>query len=104
MIPDVVVDVGNTRIKWGLCSAEGVTALASLPPDDPAAWEGQARSWGLTSPRAWVVALGGAANVRSVDACTTRLRLIVARQTAVNVATPKQLGARGVVRPSDERS
>ncbi|HKI36773.1 MAG TPA: type III pantothenate kinase [Gemmataceae bacterium] len=55
MKPDVVVDVGNTRIKWGRCSADAVVAVASLPPDEPAAWEEQVRAWGLSSPASWVV-------------------------------------------------
>ena len=48
----------------------------------------------------WIRALGGAANLVSIDACTTRLRLVVADQAAVNEAQLKQLGSRGVVRPS----
>ncbi|MDR6628011.1 N-acetylglucosamine-specific PTS transporter subunit IIBC, partial [Caulobacter segnis] len=47
-------------------------------------------------------ALGGAGNLQSVDACTTRLRLIVADQAQVNEAALKALGARGIVRPSDK--
>src|SRR5262245_6393229 len=39
---------------------------------------------GQTPAHAWVVALGGAANLKSIDACTTRLRLVVADQSAVN--------------------
>jgi PTS system N-acetylglucosamine-specific IIC component len=50
--------------------------------------------------RAWVAALGGAANLSSVDACTTRLRLGVANQSAVDPEALKQLGARGLVRPA----
>lgn len=50
----------------------------------------------------FVQALGGAANLTSVDACTTRLRLIVADQAAVSEAALKALGARGIVRPSDK--
>lgn len=50
----------------------------------------------------FVLALGGAANLVSVDACTTRLRLIVADQKAVDETRLKALGARGVVRPSDK--
>jgi PTS system N-acetylglucosamine-specific IIC component len=50
----------------------------------------------------WVHALGGARNLVSVDACTTRLRLVVANQASVNEAELKKLGARGVVRPSAE--
>ena len=49
---------------------------------------------------AYIVALGGAANIVSVDACTTRLRLVVASQEPVDANAMKALGARGVVRPS----
>lgn len=49
---------------------------------------------------AFVKALGGAANLTSVDACTTRLRLIVADQSAVDDAALSALGARGIIRPS----
>ena len=51
---------------------------------------------------AWITALGGADNVRSVDACTTRLRLLVASQSIVNAQALRRLGARGLVRPSAE--
>ncbi|MGH1559411.1 glucose PTS transporter subunit EIIB [Caulobacter segnis] len=50
----------------------------------------------------FVQALGGAANLVSVDACTTRLRPIVADQAAVREPALKALGARGLVRPSDK--
>ena len=48
----------------------------------------------------WLAALGGPANLQSVDACTTRLRLTVGSQAAVDVAALTRLGSRGVVRPS----
>ncbi len=50
----------------------------------------------------FVAALGGAANLASVDACTTRLRLIVVSQAVVSEPALKALGARGVVKPSDK--
>jgi PTS system N-acetylglucosamine-specific IIC component len=50
--------------------------------------------------RIWISALGGATNLVSVDACTTRLRLLVADQAAVDESALKQLGVRGLVRPS----
>lgn len=50
----------------------------------------------------FVQALGGAGNLTSVDACTTRLRLIVVDQAAVSEPALKALGARGVVKPSDK--
>ena len=49
---------------------------------------------------AYVAALGGPANLRSVDACTTRLRLVVADQGVIDEPVLKSLGARGFVRPS----
>jgi len=49
---------------------------------------------------AFVEALGGAGNLASVDACTTRLRLVVNDQDKVNEARLKKLGARGFIRPS----
>jgi PTS system N-acetylglucosamine-specific IIC component len=49
---------------------------------------------------AFVAALGGAANLQSVDACTTRLRLIVADQGLIDEGALKALGARGVIKPS----
>jgi PTS system N-acetylglucosamine-specific IIC component len=48
----------------------------------------------------YIAALGGGANLVSVDACTTRLRLIVSSQDAVDTNALKALGARGFVRPS----
>jgi PTS system N-acetylglucosamine-specific IIC component len=49
---------------------------------------------------AFIEALGGAANLVTVDACTTRLRLILADGTKADDAALRQLGARGMVRPS----
>jgi len=50
---------------------------------------------------AWVQALGTAANLRSVDACTTRLRLVVADPSRLDEPALKQLGSRGVLRLAD---
>ena len=50
---------------------------------------------------AFARALGGASNLVTVDACTTRLRLAVRDQGLVDEAALRALGARGFVRPSD---
>ncbi|MDP3748206.1 MAG: N-acetylglucosamine-specific PTS transporter subunit IIBC [Phenylobacterium sp.] len=50
----------------------------------------------------FVAALGGPANLVGVDACTTRLRLILADPKAVDEAALKRLGSRGMVRPSEK--
>jgi PTS system N-acetylglucosamine-specific IIC component len=45
----------------------------------------------------FIAALGGSGNLQSVDACTTRLRLVVRDSAAVDQAALKRLGSRGVV-------
>jgi PTS system N-acetylglucosamine-specific IIC component len=59
-----------------------------------------ARAAETSRGHAFVDALGGADNLVSVDACTTRLRLILADGSAVDERALKALGARGMVRPS----
>ena len=49
---------------------------------------------------AFIAALGGAANLLNVDACTTRLRLTVADGAKVDEPALARLGARGMVRPA----
>jgi type III pantothenate kinase len=53
--PEVVVDVGNSRIKWGRCPADRVTEMASLPHDDEAAWDMQLANWRLATGSAWAL-------------------------------------------------
>jgi PTS system N-acetylglucosamine-specific IIC component len=48
----------------------------------------------------FIKALGGAANLKSVDACTTRLRLEVADNAAIDAAALNKLGARGLIKPA----
>ena len=48
----------------------------------------------------FVVALGGAGNLKSVSACTTRLRLVIGARDRVDEPALKRLGARGVIAPS----
>jgi type III pantothenate kinase len=55
MTPDVVADVGNSRIKWGLCVGGSVRATCALPPEEPAVWEQQRQRWDLTEDCQWVV-------------------------------------------------
>jgi type III pantothenate kinase len=56
MTPDVVVDIGNTRMKWGWVPAGQPMQMASLPADDPSAWEQQLASLPVTGPLSWTVA------------------------------------------------
>ncbi|MGK2912121.1 MAG: N-acetylglucosamine-specific PTS transporter subunit IIBC [Sphingobium sp.] len=48
----------------------------------------------------YLAALGGSTNLESIGACTTRLRLVVRDQKAVDEVRLKQLGAVAVLRPS----
>jgi PTS system N-acetylglucosamine-specific IIC component len=48
----------------------------------------------------FAVALGGAGNLKSVSACTTRLRLVIDSRAKVDEPALKRLGARGVIAPS----
>lgn len=47
---------------------------------------------------AWLTALGSAANLRELGACTTRLRLILDDPGAIDEPRLRELGARGIVR------
>lgn len=49
---------------------------------------------------AYIKALGGAGNIVALDACTTRLRLVLADQSAVDAEALRRLGVRGMVKPS----
>ena len=51
MTPLVVVDVGNSRLKWGRCENHRVVEVVALPGDDPNAWRRQWQGWGF--PKGW---------------------------------------------------
>jgi len=89
-------------VYYGLFRFAIVKLNLKTPGRDPTEAETQQVIPATASERAasYIAALGGAANLTSVDACATRLRLIVASQEAVNTAALKALGARGFVRPS----
>ncbi len=64
MKPHVVVDIGNTRLKWGLVEPERSVLLATESlPDDPATWQQIIDRWlslppyhHVREPLSWVVA------------------------------------------------
>ena len=72
---------------------EPVDGAAAMPA-------GAASADSADRARSYLTALGGAGNLESVSACTTRLRLVVRTQDTVDVEALKRLGARGVVKPS----
>jgi len=55
MKTSVVVDVGNTRIKWGLVTSCGIGAAAALASDDETSWRSQLAEWHLDGAQNWVV-------------------------------------------------
>lgn len=73
--------------------------LATLGRESAVAETPAAAAAPASRAEAIVIALGGAANVLEVDACTTRLRLRVADNGVVDEAALKSLGAKGLVRP-----
>ena len=57
MTPDVVVDIGNTRMKWGWLPEVGSTLkTVSLPPDDEDAWNSQLGPLPPRRTASWAVA------------------------------------------------
>ncbi|WP_207457558.1 N-acetylglucosamine-specific PTS transporter subunit IIBC [Azospirillum sp. SYSU D00513] len=81
----LAIPAGQAAPAAGAAAPAGATASAAAPTSRGAAY---------------LAALGGAGNVRTVEACTTRLRLTVADNAAIDEPGLKTLGARGVVRPS----
>jgi type III pantothenate kinase len=53
--PDVVVDIGNTRMKWGLCHNGRIQRMASLQSLNADAWTAKAERWELPPGTRWVV-------------------------------------------------
>ena len=51
-----VCDVGNSRMKWGRCTAEAVVEIAALPLELPEAWEGQFQAWKVPVAATWYLA------------------------------------------------
>jgi PTS system N-acetylglucosamine-specific IIC component len=53
---------------------------------------------GSDAAGSWIRALGGAANLRGVEACTTRLRLVLKDVNGLDERALKALGSRGVLK------
>jgi PTS system N-acetylglucosamine-specific IIC component len=56
---------------------------------------------GAAPAHAWIQALGSAGNLRAVEACTTRLRLVVNDAARFDEPALKALGSRGVLKLAD---
>ena len=75
-------------------------ATPGREPDDATAAQPLATATPNSRAQDFVTALGGARNLAEVEACTTRLRLVLNDNTAVDEATLKRLGALGIIRSS----
>jgi len=69
--------------------------------DEPAKTVPAAAASGSEAGREFVLALGGADNLPSIGACTTRLRLVVKDQNKIDEAKLKALGAMAVMKLRD---
>jgi type III pantothenate kinase len=99
---DLVAEVGNSRVKFGVCPptpGRPLAAVASLPPDDPAAWDRLLPAWRADGPRSWLLA-GVHPEWRDrlaewLLARGHRVRLLAGHRDvpiAVRVAAPDQVG------------
>lgn len=50
-----MVDVGNTRTKWGLCRNGRIECMAAVQSMNPDAWTAKAEQWSLPRGAQWVV-------------------------------------------------
>jgi type III pantothenate kinase len=50
-----MVDVGNTRIKWGRCDGARVVEVVALPADAPQTWQLQLERWPGASDARWII-------------------------------------------------
>ncbi|CAD6512964.1 PTS system N-acetylglucosamine-specific EIICBA component [Paraburkholderia hiiakae] len=83
-------------------ASAGDTAIASTMSGVEVAAGGAATAASLSRAARYIDALGGAANLKVVDACTTRLRLSVADPAHVSEPALKAIGARGVLKRGGE--
>ncbi|MEM5325747.1 N-acetylglucosamine-specific PTS transporter subunit IIBC [Paraburkholderia sp. JHI2823] len=83
-------------------ASAGDTAIASSMSGVAVPAGGAAPAASLSRAARYIDALGGAANLKVVDACTTRLRLTVADPAHVSEPALKAIGARGVLKRGGE--
>ena len=87
--------------KWNLKTPGREEEPADAPERQTAAPAGAAETAPArqdTRGQKYLAALGGKDNIKTIDACATRLRVEVAHDDQVNADALKKLGARGVVK------
>jgi N-acetylglucosamine PTS system EIICBA or EIICB component len=81
-------------VRWNLATPGRDAEDADAAPAVPMA--------AATRAKAFVMALGGAGNLAEVAACTTRLRLVLSDNAAIDEGALKRLGARGILRSATQ--
>jgi type III pantothenate kinase len=56
MTPDVVVDVGNSRVKWGRVADGRIADMYAYPHDDAVGWKRRTEEWAIGGGASWAVA------------------------------------------------
>ena len=56
MTPDLVVDIGNSRMKWGRVRGDRVAEVAVLDFADEGKWFARSLEWGLGTHTTWIIA------------------------------------------------
>ena len=100
LIPIGLVYFGVYYVGFRYCIVRFNLATPGREPEDASQPAPQSATTRGSRAEGFIEALGGAPNLTEVEACTTRLRLGIADGSKVNEAALRQLGARGLVRPS----
>ena len=94
---DVVVDLGNTRLKWGLVSPDGaIVGMAALPVDDPTSWRSAFAAAGVDrQPSRWAVGSVNPAALATLQATVASwpVRHFLGYQRASQVPQPHRLAS-----------
>ncbi|MEO8063946.1 MAG: N-acetylglucosamine-specific PTS transporter subunit IIBC [Pseudomonadota bacterium] len=100
----IPIGLGYFALYYGLfrwCIVRFGLATPGREIENAALAEAGADNGASTPALGWIKALGNAGNLRSVEACTTRLRLVVADLSRLDEPALKALGSRGVLRLTD---
>lgn len=94
--------LGRERNETEVAETIGDVSTATAAPSSQAVATANNVTQGVDSLGAqYVQALGGSSNIKNIDSCTTRLRLVVENSGSVNIDSLKALGAKGVMKPTD---
>ncbi len=117
MTPDVVVDIGNSRMKWGRVRGDRVAEVASLDLYSEDVWLEQATHWEVDSTSRWVIVsvnppatdeflpwLGGASSTVRVIESHSQIPLPLSIESPGQVGHDRLLACLGArtYRPSGE--